>query len=155
MKLPTLTSSQALREAERLASAQQFEEATRYYNAVLTQDPTNKKARKGLRDMQARTKQPLTQADFERVEAYMRDGRGDAARAEIQRLCKLHPNQPALQNMRGVVLAKLGEGEKAIQAFMAALQLEPNFNEALRNLASVFADGGRFNESLNCYHKSL
>ena len=155
MKLPTLTSSEALREAERLAAAGDFEPATRMYNAVLVQDPTNKKARKGLRDLQARTKQALTEADFERVEAYMRTGRGDAARAEIQRLCKLHPQQPALQNMRGVILAQLGEREAALEAFKQAMRLEPGFNEALNNAASVFADLQRYDESLHCYQELL
>lgn len=155
MKLPTLTSSQALRQAETLASQGDFEQATRLYNAVLTQDPTNKKAKKGLRDLQKRSGSSLTMADFERIEAYRKAGRIDAASSEARRLCKLHPEQPAIHNLRGVVLAESKRGHEAIDAFKTALQLEPGFSEALRNIASVYADGGYLNEALNCYQELL
>jgi len=150
-----MSSSEAMREAEKQAARGDIEEATRLYNAVLTQDATNKKARKGLRDLQRRTQAALSSADFERVYDYLRAGRNDAARSEVQRLAKLHPRQPAIHNLRGAVLVRLDSREEAVEAFTTALNLEPGFNDALSNLASVLSGLGRYPESLNCYQELL
>jgi predicted TPR repeat methyltransferase len=83
----------------------------------------------------------------------MSSGRLDAARSEAQRLCRLHPGQPALFNLLGVVLARSGRGEDALEAFRRALELEPAFNEARANLASVLQENGRHLEAVRCYQE--
>lgn len=148
-----MTTEEALREAGKLAARGQAEEAARLFDAVLRRDPGNKKAKKALRALQRRTRTALTQADFERVEALMSSGRLDAARSEAQRLCRLHPDQPALFNLLGVVLARSGKGEDALDALHRALELEPAFDDARTNLASVLKDCGRHLEAVRCYQE--
>lgn len=130
-----------------------LDEAKRLYAQVLNAEPSNKKAKKALKSLTGGSKSALTPADFERVARLVNAGKLDAARADINKLCRLHPDQPALHNLRGVVLSRLEEPEHAVEAYKAALNLEPEFNDALNNLATAFTDLKDFKQALGCYQE--
>ena len=153
MNKPTLTPDEALRKAGKLAARGDAARAATLLNAVLQRDPGNKKARKALRALQANTRAALSEADFQRVRQLMRPGSYDAARSEVRRLCRLHPEQPALHNLRGAILARLGDTEDAVRAFRTALEQEPRYSEALGNLACVLTDREQHDEALACYRE--
>ncbi|WOJ92670.1 tetratricopeptide repeat protein [Congregibacter variabilis] len=148
-----MTASQALERAALLAKAGNVDEAKRLYAQVLSAEPGNKKAKKGLKALTGSSKATLSPADFDRVARLVNAGKLDAARADINKLCRLHPEQPALHNLRGVVLSRLEESEHAIDAYKSALSLEPGFSEALNNLATAFTDLKRYKEALGCYQE--
>ena len=150
-----LSPSEALQTAARLAGRGQAVEAAQLYEAVLRNDPTNRKARKALRALQRQAAIPLTKADFERVEALMQRGQVDAARAEAQRLCRDHPEQPALHNLLGVVQARSRQSEDAAASFRKALALEPSFADALANLAATLSARGDYGGAVECYRGLL
>ena len=132
-----LSIDEALKAAEKAARRGDSEQAKRLYHQILAHAPQHKKARKALKALQGdggRARAPLSAADFQRVEALRRSNPG-AARSEIARLCRLHPQQPALHNFQGVLLSEAGEHGAAADAFQRALALEPGFTEALNNLA--------------------
>jgi len=54
---------------------------------------------------------------------------------------------PDLLNQVGVVLNQCGEGARAEEAFRRALQLDPGFQEASQNLASMFERQNRLDEA--------
>ena len=145
-----LTASEALEQAARLAKAGNVDEAKRLYAQVLSAEPGNKKAKKGLKALTGGSKATLSPADFDRVARLVNAGKLDAARADINKLCRLHPEQPALHNLRGVILSRLEEPEHAIDAYKSALTLEPTFSEALNNLATAFTDLKQYKEALGC-----
>lgn len=154
MSKSSLTSSDAMLRAAKLAATGEREQAKRLYNELLRANPNHKKAKKALRDLQQETgAQRLQPADFERVTQLLQSGKLDAARSEIRRLCKMHPQQPALHNLRGVILTRSDDKEAALDAFKLAITLKPDFTEALNNLASTFSDLGSYGESLNCYQQ--
>ncbi|EAQ98293.2 tetratricopeptide repeat protein [Congregibacter litoralis] len=148
-----MTSSEAMSQAAAQEKAGNIDEAKRLYAQVLNVEPGNKKAKKSLKALRGNSKAPLTAADFERVAQLISVGKLDAARADINKLCRLHPEQPALHNLRGVVLSRLSEPEHALEAYKAALSLEPAFSEALNNLATVYTDLGQYKEALGCYQE--
>lgn len=148
-----MTASQALEQAALLAKAGKLDEAKRLYGQVLSAEPGNKKAKKALKALTGNSKATLSPADFDRVATLVNSGKLDAARADINKLCRLHPQQPALHNLRGVVLSRLAEPEHAVEAYKAALSLEPAFSEALNNLATAFTDLKHYKEALGCYQE--
>jgi len=148
-----LTRDEALQKAARLADRGDAAGAAALYNAVLARDPGNKKAKKGLHALQSSKATPLTQADFQRIDNLLRRNRIDAARAETQRLLRLHPRQPALHNLLGVILVRLGDREAAVEALQKAIGVDPRIDDALYNLASLLCDMGRYPQSLACYEE--
>ncbi|MFK8043481.1 tetratricopeptide repeat protein, partial [Congregibacter sp.] len=148
-----LTSTEAMGLAAQHEKTGNIDEAKRLYAQVLSVEPGNKKAKKALKALKGNSKAPLSAADFERVARLVNAGKLDAARADINKLCRQHPEQPALHNLRGVVLSRLSEPEHAVEAYKAALTLEPTFSEALNNLATAFTDLKQYKEALGCYQQ--
>ncbi|MEM6775253.1 MAG: tetratricopeptide repeat protein [Pseudomonadota bacterium] len=144
---PTLTVTEALKKAGKLAARGDTQAARQLYDSILRREPGNKKAKKGLSALQRQGKLSLTEADFARITNLLRRGRSAAALAEAERLCRLFPQQPALHNLRGVILTQQGSLRAAAAALREALDLEPGFSDAAFNLASVFTDLGRLDEA--------
>lgn len=150
-----LTRDEALKKAARLADKGDAAAAMALYNSVLARDPGNKKAKKALCALQSDQATTLTQADFQRVDRLLRNERTDAARAETQRLLRLHPRQAALHNLLGVILVRLGDREAAVEALQNAIGVDPHFDDALYNLASVLAELGHYARALACYEELI
>ncbi len=153
MSNSSLTPDEAINKAGKLASRGDASQAIGLLNAVLTQNPANKKAKKALRALQSTSDAPLSESDFRRVHQLMERGHFDAARAEAQRLCRRYPSQPALHNLLAVILVRLDERDVAVKELQTALAIEPHYSEALGNLASVLADLERYEEALNAYQE--
>lgn len=156
MARQTLSPDDAMKRARQLAAQNQVEAAKRLYHQILLQEPQNKKARKALRDLQGTRGEvaALTQADFERVAALMQSNL-PRARSEAARLCRLHPHQPALHNLHGVICSRLGDKTEAASSFEEALREEPRFADALNNLASTLGELGRFDDAEKCFQALL
>lgn len=152
-----LTIDEALKSAARLARRGDGDGARRLYHEILQRNPGHKKARKALKALQGADsgrRPALSQEDFKHLETLRRrDPR--AARSEAARLCRSYPEQPALHNLHGVILAGLGEHQAAAGAFEKALRLEPGFTEALNNLASTLDHLGRNDEALAVFEALL
>ncbi|MEQ8515116.1 MAG: tetratricopeptide repeat protein, partial [Chromatocurvus sp.] len=156
MARQTISPEDAMKRARQLAAQDQVDAAKRLYHQVLQQYPQNKKARKALRDLQGRRGEvsPLTQADFERVAALMQSNL-PRARSEAARLCRLHPHQPALHNLHGVICSRLDDKTQAVACFEEALREEPRFADALNNLASTLGDLRRYDDAVKYFEALL
>jgi len=150
-----MTPSEALEQAARLAKSGNTDEAKRLFSRVLDADPANKKAKKALKSLRGAKGAALTPVDFERVSKLLNAGKLDAALADINKLCRLHPEQPALHNLRGVILSRRKDTAHAVEAYKTALTLEPRFSEALNNLATSLTGLGQFKEALGCFQELL
>jgi len=71
------------------------------------------------------------------VEARM--GNLSSAAKTLESVVQRNPTAPSLTNL-GSVYANQGEMRKAVDAFQAAVQVDPTFEPARRNLASALAD---------------
>lgn len=156
MARETLTPDDAMKRARQLAASNELDAAKRLYGQILQRQPQNKKARKALRDLQGRRGEvaPLTQADFERVAALTQSNL-QGARSEAARLCRLHPHQPALHNLHGVICSRLNDRSEAVECFERALTEEPRFADALNNLASTLGELGRHEDAERCFQRLL
>lgn len=74
-----------------------------------------------------------------------------------QKYLELDQTNPDVYNMLGylyrVASNKYKNLEKQIQYFEKAIQLKPDFIEALRNLAITYPLVGRYDDAINCFHK--
>ena len=147
-----LTPNEALARAAKFARTGDTEGAKALLHQVLEREPGNKKAKKALKSLQG-DQSPLTAADFDRVTQLMTKGRVDAAIKEVRQLCRNHPQQPALHNLRGVTLSHSGDREAALEAFRTALELESSYSEALANYASTLTALNRYEEALPHYQE--
>ncbi|MFK7830377.1 MAG: tetratricopeptide repeat protein [Congregibacter sp.] len=142
----------AIDEAGRLARQGAHEEAKQLYDQVLAASPGNKRAKKGLKTLRLRSNIALSPADFARVGRLMESGKLNEALADLNRLCRANPEQPALFNLLGVALSRTARKEAALEAFKTAWALQSDFWDALNNLASTFTDLERYEEALECFH---
>lgn len=65
-------------------------------------------------------------------------GQYDAALEAVGRAAKARPQDAGLQNLMGMALVEKGQRGPAETAFRKALQINPNFPDAHRNLASIY-----------------
>lgn len=144
-----------LAEAEKLTRSGQIEAAKRLYGQIIARYPQNKKARKALKALQGREGAALSREDFDRVMRLASRGKLDAACADASELVRLHPNQPALLNLLGVLRARQGKQEMAVENYRKALALQPDFNDALNNLAAAYAKLGQAQQAEACYYRLL
>jgi tetratricopeptide (TPR) repeat protein len=150
-------SKEALQAAENAARRGDIEQAKRRYHQILAREPGHKKARKALKALQGDARgqrAPLSSADFQRLES-LRKSNPAAARSEVAHLCRLHPEQPALHNLHGVLLAGKGDLAAACLAYRRALTLEPAYTDALSNLAVALAELGELDDALRCFEALL
>ena len=66
-----------------------------------------------------------------------------------------NPDCGIANNNLGGYLYKEGRIEEAMQHYQKALQIDPNYVEALNNLGIALAAEGRFDEAIENYHKAL
>lgn len=123
--------------AERLVHAGRFPEAEAAVASVLARLPRHARAHyvRGL----AALFQERPQQALESVEQALRTERVN----------------PQYHFVAGMCLGALGRGDEAVGAYRRALQLRPQFFEALANLGNVHEGAGRFAEAAACYQRAL
>jgi Flp pilus assembly protein TadD len=60
-----------------------------------------------------------------------------AARIHYEKALQLNPNLPITHNNYGIVLMRQGDAQSAVREFTLALKLQPDYKEALDNLAAA------------------
>ncbi len=143
--------------AQALERNNQREAAKELYQRILRDHPEHRKSRRALDALgaaAAKKAAPLTEADFNRV-LTLANTSLQRAGTEAARLCSLHPGQPALENLRGVILVQMGDYREAVTAFGLALKVEPGFTDALTNLASALGALNRDEEAVKLYERLL
>ena len=143
--------------AKALERDHRVEEAKELYERILHHRPDHKSARRALAALNAsaaRAVAPLTEADFNRVLALSGSSLA-RAEAEAARLRRLHPGQPALENLHGVILVQMGAYREAVALFGRVLEIEPRFTDAMSNLASALCALNRNEEAVQWYERLL
>lgn len=147
----SFSADQQLSQAKKLARQGDIEAAKRLYGEILAQFPQNKKARKELKALQERGGSQLSREDFERIMRLFHSSKLDAAQADASQLIRLHRGQPALHNLLAVILIRQNKLEAAIEQLGIALQLQPDFSDAINNLGSAYTKLGHTEQAQRCY----
>lgn len=79
---------------------------------------------------------------IEKVNVYLRQGKGEEAIADINRLKELDPNNPSILFILGTIYGDekndIFDGQKAIEYYMQAIELNPNYYDAVYNLGAMY-----------------
>jgi spermidine synthase len=106
--------------------ANRVEEAVREFQEALEKEPGSTNARANL-----------GQIRYEQGADFLESRRYVDAEARLREAIDLMPDSAEAHNDLGVALASMGRVEEAAQHFQRAIQLEPGFAEARRNLESA------------------
>jgi superkiller protein 3 len=71
---------------------------------------------------------------FQRGLAALKENHLEDALAELTEAERQHPQDARIRNFRGIVLVRLGKNEEAVTEYRAALRLDPQMEDAYRNL---------------------
>jgi len=73
--------------------------------------------------------------------------------ASLKEAVSLNPAEPLYQNTLGLVYLNLKNLPQATDAFRKALELNPNYGEALHNMGVAMAEAGQWEEAIKAYQK--
>jgi superkiller protein 3 len=145
----------------RYAADQDFKNAEKYFQRALDYEPANARARLGLGT--AFLDQNLCWeglAEYDKILdigtfKVMMEGNKDLAyrklTAQYEAMLKKNPGDARIYYSLGVVDAKKGDFEKAIQYFKDALQRDPQYENARANLCNSYKALGRTLEAKECF----
>jgi len=88
------------------------------------------------------------------IRLYNQDRIDDALAAGLALLDR-HAADPMLNNMVGVLLARLGRFEEALDRYGAALEARPGYAEAFNNRGNTLLNLQRYDEAIGCYREAL
>ncbi len=149
---------ESLNQARRLEKKGDNVGARQIYQEVLRRDPSNRKARKSLKALEAAMARPdpaQLQRDFQTLVGKYSSGDLDGALGLARQLGQTYPGQPLPFNITGAILSARGDHAAAIPNFAQALRLEPRYPDALANLAAALDALGRFDEAAHIYRQHL
>lgn len=79
---------------------------------------------------------------IEKVNVYLRQGKGEEALADINKLQELDPNNPSIMFILGTIYGDekndIFDGQKAIEYYMKAIEINPNYYDAVYNLGAMY-----------------
>ncbi|GAB6043748.1 tetratricopeptide repeat protein [Endothiovibrio diazotrophicus] len=159
MSHETLTLEQALSRANAALKRGDLESADTLFTRILGADPKNKKAKKGLQELQRRRSRlgllPSPRETLDRLNRLFEAGRLGEVIAESEALLKAHPEDPSLLNMSGDAYAAGGQRAAAIERYERALRKSPDNPVSLNNLGLTLFDEGRVAEAVERLHTAI
>ena len=75
----------------------------------------------------------LSNADLQTLVSLYSKSQFTEALTEARRMLARHADDPSLNNMAGVLLARLGQNDEALRYYEKALSLKPRYAEAFNN----------------------
>jgi len=97
---------------------------------------------------------PLQQTDdvggwSERIEKALRDGKAEAALAELDRAIEKVPNQPQMHLIRGSLLFRIGKVEASVAEFDKCIELDPSIKPYLWQRGISLYYVGKYQEGVD------
>jgi len=87
--------------------------------------------------------------------AYFSDGRYENALTEVKRALDANPDLPQALNLRGLILAALGDEVQAAQSFKRALEVAPADADTMHNYGWYLCQRGRYPEATALFERAL
>jgi len=98
---------------------------------------------------------PNTSSAYDRAFQLLQAGRTDAALVEIDAALAREPGDPSLNNLRGLVTAKLGRSAEAEASFRTVVRLLPHAAMGYNNLAALLWQLGRSAEAAKTFRQAI
>jgi tetratricopeptide (TPR) repeat protein len=118
-----------------------LEQAEAFFQLALREDPSGAEALYGLGSV------------------YLQQQKNREARESFERAVHLHANYPGTMtrawNNLGILAAREGRTEEAVQNFQRALQIDPGFLIALQNLGNTYRQQKRWQDAQDVLQRAL
>ncbi len=151
------TPKQLFEAAEQARKSGDVARASALYSAVLTRVPFHAKAKKALIKIgrQQSGTRTLTQSAVNEAVALLQSGQFSQAAEKCRALILIAPKEALLHNLLGMCLAHLGEADAAQASYQKAVDLKPDYAEALGNLGTSFVVRGEAASAMPYLERAL
>ncbi|HEY7647605.1 MAG TPA: tetratricopeptide repeat protein [Methylomirabilota bacterium] len=92
---------------------------------------------------------------YERGLNHLQERQVSLGMSSIQEAIALDPTNPVYRNSLGVVYMQLRRPDRALEQFIHATELDPNYAEAFVNTGSALAEMRRWDEAVVAYRQAL
>lgn len=104
---------------------------------------------------EAEVKRLQARSVYERGLKDLEEGRTALGLSALQEAAVLDPDSPLYHNALGALHLNLKRNPEALDELTRAVDLDPNFGDALHNLGVAYAEGGKWEEAIRMYKKAL
>ena len=148
-----------LSDAKKLLKKGEKDKAQRIYLSILEVFPKNLQAKKGLKELEEQSKKiknnKLSKEQLNSVVSLIQSGETKNAIESLNNLIKSYPNVPILFNLMGVSLNSILQYDKAAEAFLKAVQINPDYAEAFYNLGSSQKKLGKLEAAILSFKRAI
>jgi tetratricopeptide (TPR) repeat protein len=150
---------QAILKAKAHSKKGNFEEAKQVYQSVLQAFPKNKRAQKGLADLNKSTRISasaiVSPEAINQVLNLYNQGQLLAVVDQANLLIKRYPKAFDVWNILGAAYKGLNRVDEALNAFRKVTELNPTYADGFNNLGVALKDQGKLDEAVEAYNKAL
>jgi tetratricopeptide (TPR) repeat protein len=97
----------------------------------------------------------LTQEQITSITTLYNNGQIQEAIDKVKALDKDFPNVPLLFNILGACYKSLGQLEKALQAFLTAIKIKPDYADVHFNLGLIYQERNKFDSAVKAYKNTI
>ena len=120
--------------AKKLTKKGEIKQAKEIYLNVIKSFPNNQDAKKGISLLEKAKDISPTKAQIDEVMRLYSLGQINEALTSVENLIKIYPNESLLFNICGACCNVIGLDKSAIEYFLKAIELKPDYAEANNNL---------------------
>ncbi|WP_282048364.1 tetratricopeptide repeat-containing sulfotransferase family protein [Sulfitobacter mediterraneus] len=153
-----LTIEQTLLKARSLVRKGEISAARQLYETLLTRFPKNMRARRELAALVDRNRSASRASLIPHLKRMARQLNRDEVKAveeDAASLLEKHLESAELWNIYGAASARVGNLEQAEHAFRESINLQPNQEDALGNLASIYAEKNELDAAIDYYQRAI
>jgi tetratricopeptide (TPR) repeat protein len=151
----TIKTQRLLARAKKLTKKGQIEESQKIYSTILKSFPNNQEAKKELSTLIQRKEINQTQVQFEEIIQLYSNGQFQEAIDKIIALSDEHPKAPLLFNILGASYRAIKQLDNAVKSFEKAIDIKPEYDEALFNLGVTLSEIGKVDDAITSYKKVI
>jgi len=151
----TLKSQRLLARANKLTKKGQVEEAQKLYSIVLNSLPNNIEAKRKLQELVQLKEINPTQAEFDEVIKLFTNGQFQEVIDKIKTINENYPNLSLLFNILGASYRAINQLDNAVKSFQKAIDIKPEYDEALFNLGVTLKELGQVDAAVTSYKKVI
>ncbi|WP_345993274.1 tetratricopeptide repeat protein [Sulfurimonas sp. HSL-1716] len=144
-------------QANSLLKAGNHLQAAQVYQTILHYQPTNKLAKKGLKNAakKIRPSDTPTQKEIDIAHGLYNNKQFQEALIYLADLIEKYPHEPQFYMLAGAIYADLGKFEQAVALQKQALSIDPLFTRAHNCMGIALYELGYTNEAITCYQEAL